>query len=472
MNDVLRQAGTNLEWANQTTLHPLGLAALFGLGLAMLLVPRRVALVPMFLLACLIPSAQRLVVASLDFDLLRLMVLFGWMRITLRQEAQGFRWRAADILMIAWAISGTIAYTMLWGTSTAFINRLGGSFDALGMYFLFRILVRDWSDLICAVKWLCVIAMPVAVAFTIESQTARNAFAIFGGVPAITDVREGRLRCQGAFSHPILAGCFWAALLPLMIAMWWQIRFPKWLVVCGIGAALMIIVACASSTPIMAVLFAAFGGGMFMMRNAMRHVRWGFVAMLVVLHMSMKAPVWHLMGRVDIVSGSTGWHRYHLLDEAINHWTEWAMIGIRSTSQWGHGLQDITNHYLLEGVSGGLLTMALFIAIIAVAFGSVGRMWRACAAVGDRAGVYLAWAVGVSLFVHCMNFLAVSYFGQIMMMWYFALAIAVSLDPKTRGLPAAWPATQAMEAPRVMRRVPINVPASAHTMPRSPSARF
>ena len=115
--------------------------------------------------------------------------------------------------------------------------------------------------------------------------------------------------------------------------------------------------------------------------------------------------------------------------------------------------------------------MLLFISIIVLAFGSVGRMWRASADAGDRAMLYLAWAIGVSLFVHCMNFLAVSYFGQIMMMWYFALAIAISLDPKTRGWPASAPAPQLMDVPRPARRVPMGVPVSAQAT-RASTARF
>src|SRR5688572_20947616 len=106
-SEVVRQAGS-LEYANQTTLHPVGLLAVLALGVAMLFLPRRHAVVPMFLLGCMIPSAQRLVVASLDFDLLRIMVLFGWTRVMMRQEAAGFRWRPADFVLIAWAVSGAI----------------------------------------------------------------------------------------------------------------------------------------------------------------------------------------------------------------------------------------------------------------------------------------------------------------------------------------------------------------------------
>ena len=121
-------------------------------------------------------------------------------------------------------------------------------------------------------------------------------------------IREGRLRCQGAFSHPILAGCFWASVLPLMAATYWQRTVPKWLMMAGIASVFVIIGACASSTPVMGVLFGFLGAAMFPIRPWMRSIRWVMVLALLCLHMVMKAPVWHLISRVDVVSGSTGWH--------------------------------------------------------------------------------------------------------------------------------------------------------------------
>ena len=59
------------EWSNQTTLHPIGLAAVLVLGIVMLSVPRRLAVVPLIVLACFISQRQRIVIMTLDFDLLR-----------------------------------------------------------------------------------------------------------------------------------------------------------------------------------------------------------------------------------------------------------------------------------------------------------------------------------------------------------------------------------------------------------------
>ena len=49
-----------------------------------------------------------------------------------------------------------------------------------------------------------------------------------------------------------------------------------------------------------------------------------------------------------------------------------------------------------------------------------------------------SWAIGTAMFMHCMNFLAVSYFEQIVVEWQLTLAAASSLTL----VPGAKPAKQ------------------------------
>ena len=205
------------EYHNHTLLHPVGLVVVLAMGTALILLPRRYTIFPMIIVACFIPSAQRLAVAGLDFTLLRILVLFAWTRLLLRNEFKNLTWNRLDSLVLAWMVSGTTIYTIQNGTPQAFIFRAGWMFDGLGMYFFFRCVLANWEDMDRLIVGFTVISIPVAVAFFVESQTARNVFSIFGGVPAVTVVREGRLRCQGAFAHPILAGCH-ASVMPWMIA--------------------------------------------------------------------------------------------------------------------------------------------------------------------------------------------------------------------------------------------------------------
>lgn len=421
-------------WANQTTIHPLGLAMTLVCGVAVLTLPRRYAVWPFIVLACFVAPAQRLVVGGLDFSLMRLMVLFGFARIFLQHEFRGMRWLTMDYAIIAFAGVRSLMYTIQQGTFSALIYQAGFSFDAVGLYFVFRVLIRQWEDIVRAVVGFVVMSVPVLVAFIIENRTGRNAFAMFGGVPEITLMREGRLRCQGAFAHPIIAGCFWASLLPMVAALWWQ-RGTRLMAVLGCVTILAIVVLTSSSTPVMGVMFAALGGVMFFVRWWMRYICLGVFMLGVAMHMSMQAPIWHLISRITIAQGNTGWHRFMLIDQAVKRFGEWGMFGTPSTAHWFFGGQDVTNQYLLEGVRGGFLTLVLFITIIVMSFRLVGGTWRLRS--GDRATLVMAWALGVSIFVHCTNFIGVSYFGQGTMIWFLALAMVGSAAEVSRRQAAA-----------------------------------
>ncbi|MFH0909940.1 MAG: hypothetical protein V1918_00280 [Planctomycetota bacterium] len=414
-------------WAGRTTLHPLGFLAVLVLGLATLLLPRRHAILPLFVMACFIAPAQRIVVFTLDFTLLRVMVLFGWLRLLFRSDHVPIAWKPMDTVLVLWAATGTLAHTLLWGTASALVNRLGFAFDALGMYFLFRHLVASRRDVERLLKGIILLSLPVAAAFLVESRTGRNVFSVFGGVPAITMERFGRLRCQGAFAHPILAGCFWASLMPLFAAGWWEGTRSKLWAVGGLFTSSVIVIACASTTPVLAVILGLAGGAMFPFRRHLRRILLGAFGGLLFLHLLMAKPVWHLLARISLAKGSTGWQRYFLIEQAVRRVGEWWLWGTRSTAHWGQGLQDVTNQYVLEGVRGGLVTLLLFLLLVGLAFRGAGRMWRRTSQ--DRPAPVFSWALGVALFVHCMNFIAVSYFGQIIVVWYLTLAVIASLDP-------------------------------------------
>jgi hypothetical protein len=425
--------GFGSQWQDITNIHPLGLAAVLILGAAMLVLPRRWAILPMIIIACFIPSVQKVVLLSLDFNLLRIMVLFGVTRLWIRGEGRDFKWKTIDKVMVYYCVSATLILTIRTGSFSAFVNRLGFSFDAIGMYFLFRCLIRTWQDIDRLVLGCIVVSIPVAIAFAVEHATARNVFSIFGGVPEVTPMRQGKLRCQGAFPHPILAGCFWAALVPLFVSQWWRGLSGKIWAIIGVVASVFIIFTCNSSTPVLGLIGAIVGGVAIFCRYRMHEIRWGVVITLTVLHLIMTRPVWGLVAIASAVGGGTGWHRYMLINGAIRHFGEWWLLGTRSTAHWGWGAQDITNQYVLEAVRGGLLTLGLFIAVIVLAFQGVGRSWRLSS--GDRYQLAVSWALGVSLFVHCMQFIGVSYFGEVHIVWFLTLGMIGSLSPATTRSP-------------------------------------
>jgi hypothetical protein len=151
----------------------------------------------------------------------------------------------------------------------------------------------------------------------------------------------------------------------------------------------------------------------------------------------MNAPVWYLFDRLSSITGGTGWYRSYLIGQAVQHFNEWWLCGTTFTAHWvpwgdlplpgEPNMADITNHYIMEGVRGGVLRLGFFILLIVQAFRAVGRQLRA----GDtEAGnAFLAWAFGVSLFGHCISFMSVHYFDQTMLVWFWVLACISASGP-------------------------------------------
>lgn len=434
MSVMLAQiAGHSLEHANQTSIHPVGAAVLGVLGILVFALPRRWSLAPLLILACFVPAGQRVAIMGLDFTFLRILVIAYWIRILAFKDYQGLRIIAVDYAVFAWILLGSMIFVLQWGNTWAMINRTGYIYESLGIYVTFRCLLRSWADVERAVIVLAFVAISAACFFVIEKRTGYNMFSVMGGVRQFTQVREGRLRAQGAFSHPIMAGCFFAQVLVLASGLFMNGR-KRAIAIAGCFAAATIVIMCASSTPLLAVLSGGAAMAFAWIRTLLSPFRWGILVLLIMLHFIMQGPVWALIARVSAVGGSTGWHRKHLIDKAVAFFPEWAVLGTKSTEHWGRGLADVTNQYILEGVRGGLLGMVLFVTVIVVAFRAVGKALRS---EPTRDGFFwIKWAVGASLFTHCMSFIGVSYFGQTTVSWFLTLALAATISqlptPKAR----------------------------------------
>jgi hypothetical protein len=151
-----------------TVLHPLALAAVLVAALLMFSLPRRQALIPLIVCGLLIPMQQRLVLMTLDFTMLRLLIFCGCMRLILQYKPGALQVSRADKLILAWALVGTLVYTLMHMSGGALVNRLGKCFDALGIYFLARYFVRDLEDLVCMFKTLAAVSIVLAGAMLVE----------------------------------------------------------------------------------------------------------------------------------------------------------------------------------------------------------------------------------------------------------------------------------------------------------------
>ena len=317
-----------------TFINPLGLAFTLAMCVLLVILPRKYAMFPILALVCYMTMGMRVMIAGLNFTMIRILLMFAWFRLIARGEYRRITLNTLDKVIIATCFSGLIAYCLLWQTGDAFKFKLGEAYNQLGMYFFFRIFLRDEQDVVQALKISAFAVLPLAGAMYWESRTAHDPFAIFGGVPELTFVRDDRLRCEGPFAHPILAGTFGSSIMPLFVGLFLYVKKKRIWVIPAIIASFIIMLTSASSGPLLTFCLGILAFMFWPLRKSMRKIRWAIGRDLVSLQIVMKAPVWFLLARVDVVSGSTGYHRAVLIDRAFANLSDWWLVGTKSTEAW------------------------------------------------------------------------------------------------------------------------------------------
>jgi hypothetical protein len=433
---------------SETILNPFVLIAVLAAGLLICVRPRNKALVVFLSAALLIPMDQVLLIGPAHFPMLRVLVLFGIIRIIKEKfSSKGCVFAAGfnklDIAVVLLVVFTAVSGILLFPESGSLINQLGTLYTVFGVYFLLRSLIQNEQDAVNAIQTLAWVACFVAVVMSYEFATGHNPYALLGGARvsqyASLAVRGDRFRAQGPFGHSILAGTFGAVLLPLFVALWWKGKKYRKIVVMGVISATVITVACNSSTSVLAYAAGGLALCLWPMRRWMRALRWGLVLILLILHIVMKGPVWSLIEKIDLTGGSSSWHRYMLIDLCIRHFGDWWLCGIKDTSVWGWDMWDTANQYVSVCENSGLLPFILFVAILVYGFKYLGKARRAAERDNKKTALFF-WALGAALFANVVAFVGVSYFDQTMVAWYALLAMipaAITALPKKELSPVA-----------------------------------
>jgi hypothetical protein len=430
-------------------------AILLATSVGLFVLPRRWAPLPLLAGACYIPIAQAIAIGPFNFYGLRLLFAVGIFRVLIRNERPAGGADPLDRWVLAWAAVALATSLLHENSSAVLVNRLGLVYTSCGAYFLLRTFCQSLDDAVRSCRITAVLLIPVASAMLFEAATGHNVFSSIGGVNELSEVRNGRVRAQGAFAHSILAGTVGAACLPLMLALWDSRRKTA---LAGALACCTMVITSGSSGPAMSALIAIGALCLWPCRNWMNVGRWLVVAGYVALDVVMNAPAYYILTRIDLTGSSTSWHRAALIETALAHITEWWLFGTDRTRHWmayGVGWSgeqiDITNYYLRMGIDGGLPLMIAFIVVLAKGFSMVGQEWRHL----DRhnpAQRFIPWIFGASLFAHASAFISVSYFDQSVVFLYLTLAlIASSLADRaitTEPVPSPEPDSQRFSSQR------------------------
>jgi len=331
------------------------------------LLPRNWAFLPLLMGVCWIPIKQGMVLGAFHFSTVRMMIAIGLTRVVLRNERLAGGINSMDWLMVIWAALAIASGFFHKDISSALIFRLGFVYSALGVYFLIRIFCHSIEDIKIMFIATAILLIPVAFAMLYESVYLFNVFSLIGGPNAIPVIRGDRVRAVGPFAHPILAGTIGAVCIPLIISVW---KEKKKFALFGLISCLIMIFTSASSGPIMSAMVAILALFMWRIKEYTRLVQILAVISIIALNVIMNAPFYYLISRINIIGGSTGWHRAELINSAINHINEWWLWGTDYTRHWmptgvGWSLEhtDITNYSLHIGIIGGLPLMLCFIVL-------------------------------------------------------------------------------------------------------------
>lgn len=395
--------------------------------------PRKYLIWPIIIIACFISPAQRFAFFGLDFHFLRAIALILLIRVLLFRDLKDVKLGKADLAMFG--IVGAIILCTLARTGfSPAISMSGKMIEPFCLYFVGRALVRSLDDVRYMLLGVSIIGIPVAISFTVEQFTRYNFFSLFGGIPEMTVIRDGKLRSQGSFVHPITAGVFWASFAPMFFSQIVAKQRSLFNICIGwIGYSMCFICALMtnSSTSIAGLLIGLVGWCFYKSRNRLRLIFWLTLIIMAMVHVASTRGIHGVIfTRISFISSSTGYHRYMLFEGLFNNVQKWFVMGTNSR-MFNRSFIDLTNQYVIIALDGGIVALFLQIAMIIMAFKAVGRALKASV---QRYDTLLIFGIGVAFLTTIISFTAVSTNGEGVIPLYLFMGIMISLGDPTIGL--------------------------------------
>jgi hypothetical protein len=405
--------------ASATLLHPV-VAVWMLIAIALILtLPRKKAIVPFLLAIFTIPNGQVLLLGGVHFTMMRILIVAGLLRASMFKASSSGRWLPTgftpiDRVVVLWTASAFLVINLQWMNAQMLITSLGTFLDALGGYLVLRFFIPDSEAVRGTIKVFAVICAIQGVCMINEQITGVNVFNLVGGV-ALPDgqiIRDGVLRSSGVMG-PLGAGAFAGVLIPLFLWLWTTGK-PRWAAYTGLAGASAMLITTHASTPWMSFGAGLLGLGLWPLRKRMRIIRWGIALTLVALQLVMKAPVWHLISRLDLTGSSSSWHRYTLVNQTILHFSDWWLLGYRYYDQWDWDMWDTSNLFATAALTGGLLTLILVIAVFKQSFGAIGKARKRVN--GDLRQGWFLWSLGSALFACVVSCFGIAFLYQSQML--------------------------------------------------------
>jgi len=392
------------------------------------------------------PNYLAVSVGSIDIFASRIVVVVLFLRCLSDGRIQNnFKWSKLDHIVLLSMIVYVGTYCFAVQTSKAIENRGGFLLDTWFAYMVVRYIVTDKATLVTVIKCVAPASGLLAILGVVESVTYWQPFApLIRFCPWITpfvlgqsaqELRFGYARAIGPFSHPILFGCGFAIFLPLVFYL--RHEQGPWRSSAYVLSGLVLLGALSSmsSGPWVMTIVVIFCLAMERHKVWVKPLCIFAVLSCIFVGIASNRPFYHVIADKANPLGGSSWHRARLIDLAIEHFDEWWLVGYGEQDPgWGPELgsdvlTDVTNEFILAGVSYGILGMIALCAVLATAFRCLIRVQKDQS---DPKLISLSWAFFSILLALIVTWMSVSFFGQLMPLSYFVLGSIGSLDHISR----------------------------------------
>jgi hypothetical protein len=409
-----------------TVIHPLVAVGMLLAIVLILTLPRNKAITPFLLAFFTIPVGQVLVLGGLHFTMHQILILTVLARMAASRWsasegkfAGGFN--ALDRVVVLWSLSALMMFCLqFFMEAQAWMRGIAMLVDSLGGYLAARFLIPNRETVRRTIKVLAAICVIQGACMVSEQFTHQNVFSF--AEASSPEIREGHIRSSGALGN-LWAGAFAGVLVPLFLWLWTEKR-SRMAAYAGLVGATAMVFATHASTSWMVYGGSLVGLGLWPLRKRMRLVRWGLVAILVGLHLIMHGPVWSLIEKIDLTGGSSNYHRYMLVDNCIRHFSDWWLVGYKNYGSWGWDMWDLCNQFVVSALTGGLVTLVLYIMIFKRSFRAIGMARKRAG--WDRRQEWLLWCLGSAVFANIVASFGINYMVHLLMC-LFLLLVCVSV---------------------------------------------
>ena len=409
--------------ATATILSPVVLVAMLIAIVLIFVLPRKFVIVPLLITIFLTPQGQQIYFAGVHLFISRILILAAFIR-ALISRAPGQKsvlaggWGPIDTATISAVAIAAVATMIRVGSAAAVINQVGYLWDDVLGYLALRSLIQDERDTLRAIKSFAGLAIIFALTMLIEQFKSVNVFGFLGGVAPVPEVRDGKIRSQAVFQHALTAGAFGGTVVPLLIILW-KTKRARLLAAVGTVAALAMVYLTQTSTSLLTAAAGVLAICFWPLRKKMRQVRFGLVGAIVALSLVMKAPVWFIIAHIDLTGSSSNYQRAALIDECVNHFSSWWLMGTSAAASWGWDMWDTQDMYVSIAQAGGLAALVFYILVISRSFSRIGKARKRAESPSEE---WFYWLLGAAIFAHVVAFFGVNYFDQSRLAWFVLLS--------------------------------------------------